>query len=99
MDHSQTSPVVGAAAVPIAGPGCGQLLLPGRAGVSGESALPAIAGPGVHPTSVLRSAEDDGLVAATGLCGGAQAGASPAPRDGTDGGISQTAFEPEFIGS
>src|SRR2546428_14011007 len=99
MDHPQTSTLVGATAVSTAGPGSGQLLLPGRTGVGGESALHALAGPGVYRSSVLRSAEDDGRVAATGLCCRAQAGAPPAPGDGAEGRLSQASFEPESIGA
>src|ERR1019366_2888103 len=98
MDYSQTSSLVGAAAVPTAGPGSGQLLLSSRAGVGGQSALHAIAGSGIYRSSLLRSAEDDGLVATAGACRGAQAGAAPAPCDGADGGVSEAAFEPQSIG-
>jgi len=90
MDHSQTFPVVGAVPVPIAGPGTSQLLLPGAAGVGGESALPGIAGSGVYGSSLLRGAKDDGRIAAQRLCSGSQEGAPPASFDGSDGGVSQT---------
>src|SRR5665647_786798 len=99
MDHSQTFPVVGAVPVPIAGPGTSQLLLPGGAGVGGESALPGIAGSGVYGSSLLRGAKDDDRIAAQRLCSGSQEGAPPAPFDGSDGGVSQTPFEPQSIGS
>src|SRR5258708_15735312 len=99
MDPSQTCTVIGTAAMRVARPGAGHLLLPGPTGVAGKSVLHALAGPGVYRSSVLRRAQNDGRLAAPGLCCGAQAGAAPAPGDGLNGGVSQAPSEPESIGA
>src|ERR1051325_10528716 len=97
MDQSHPCTVVGATAMPTAGPGSGDLLLPGPAGVAGESALHALAGPGVYRSALLRRAQDDGRLAAPGLRGGTQTGEASAAGHGVDGGVSQAPPEPEPI--
>src|ERR1017187_5315445 len=99
MDPTPPSSVVRAAPVCIAGPGCGQLLLPRRFGVGGEPFLPAAVGRGIYAPSLLRRAQNDGLAALAALRGGSQAGAAAAAGNGFDGHLSQTAFGSQPAGA
>jgi hypothetical protein len=99
MDPTPPSPVVRAAPMRAAGPGCGQLLLPGGSGVGGEPFLSAIAGRGIYAPSLLRGAQNDGLAALAALRGGAKAGAAAVAGHGFDGGLSQAAFESQPLGT
>ena len=93
MDSTQTSTVVSAPPMRPVGASRGQLLLPSCPGVGGEPFLPAFAGRGIYPPSVLRRAQNDRLAAITVLCGGSQAGAPTLAGHGVDGHLSQAAFE------
>jgi hypothetical protein len=95
MDQFPPSAVVGAAPMRTLGPGASQLLLCAATGVGAEPALLEDVGRGVHAASLLRSAQDDGVDAATRPWGGSQAGAAFAAGDGIDGGLCQAAFEPK----
>src|SRR3954453_5755773 len=99
MDHSSTSTDLSAAAVRAVGPGPIQLLLSSAAGILGEPVLHAMAGPGIHRTTVLRRGEDDGRIAEPGPSGGAQTSAAVAPGNGIDGGLRQTSIESQSIGA
>src|SRR5258708_35860853 len=99
MDPTQTSRLVSAPPMRAAGPGCGQLLLPSDTGVGRKPFLPAIAGRGIYPPSLLRRAQDDGLATIAAPCSGSQAGAAPAAGHGFDGRLSQAAFEPQLPGA
>src|SRR6266852_4109880 len=99
MDPTPTSTFVSAPPMRAAGPGCGQLLLPSDTGVGGKPFLPAIAGRGIYPPSLLRGAQDDDLATIAAPCRGSQAGAAPAAGRGFDGRLSQTAFESQPPGA
>ena len=98
MDSTPPSRIIRAEPVRAAGPGAGQLLLPSGAGVGGEPGLSALAGRGIYPASVLWGAQNDGLAAVAGPCGGAQTGAATAAGHGFDGGVSQAPLEPQPLG-
>jgi hypothetical protein len=99
MDPTPPSSIVRAAPMRAAGPGSGQLLLPGRSRVGGEPFLPAIAGRGIYTTPLLRGAQNDGVAALATLCGGSQTGAAAAASHGFDGRLCQTAFESQSLGA
>ena len=99
MDRLPTSALVGSSAVPIAGLSASQLLLPARAGVGPEFALHALVGPGVYAASLLRSAQDELLVAAVRSYGGSQARETIAASHGFDSDLPQTASECERPGT
>src|ERR1017187_715727 len=99
MDPTQTSTLVIAPPMRPAGPGCGQLLLPAGPGVGGEPFLPTIAGRGIHLPPLLRRAQNDGLAALAGPCGGSQAGAPTPAGHGVDGRLSQATFELQPLGA
>src|SRR5438132_6554437 len=91
MDRLPTSALVGSSAVPIAGLSAIQLLLPARAGVGPEFALHALVGRGVYAASLLRSAQDELLVAAVRSYGGSQARETIAASHGFDSDLPKTA--------
>src|SRR5271166_3982857 len=99
MDSTPPSPIVRAAPMRAAGPGCGQLLLPSGSGVAGEPFLPAIARRGIYTTPLLWGAQNDDVAAFATLCGGSQAGAPVAAQHGVDGRLSQAALEPQPLGA
>src|ERR1700756_1618739 len=99
MDPAPIKTPVRAPPMRAAGPGPGQLLLPGGAGVGAEPPVPALAGRGIYPPSILRGAQDDGVAAPATPCGGSQAGAAPVAEHGVNGRLSQAALEPESPGA
>src|SRR5450759_4199375 len=99
MDPTRPSRNLRRPAVPTAGLGPLQLLLPSPTGLGGESALPAFAGRGIYAASFLWRAKADLLAAGSGLRYRAQAGATAASRDGLDGELSQSALASEPAGT
>src|SRR5208282_6297665 len=99
MDSTPSFSIVRAAPMRVAGPGCGQLLLPSGPGVGGEPFLSAIAGRGIYTTPLLRGAQNDHVAALAALCGGTQTGAAAAAGHGFDGRLSQAAFESQSLGA